>query len=127
MYNASIENRVDTKYYASAGNYAYVMDTEGHGIGPVDALMASLCACLGHYVRDFMRKEKAAYTSFNIKAEAGSSQNGRRLGDISVVIAMSGAELDERQERDLLAYVEACKIHATLKANGHIAKQLKRV
>ena len=125
MYSASIENSGDTKYHATTGTFGFVMDTDDHGVQPVDALMASLCACLGHYVRDFLNEQKAAYSSFTVEAKAGLAQDGQRLGEISALIAINGARLDDRQQSGLLTYVEKCKIYNTLSANSPIVKNLR--
>ena len=125
MYNASIENRGDSKYYASTGAFGFVMDTGGQGVSPVNALMASLCACLGHYVRDFLGEQKLAYSSFAVEAKAEAAKDGPRLGDISIVISLSGAQLDAPRQSALLTYVERCIIFNTLSANSRIVKTLE--
>jgi len=125
VYSASIENRGDSKYHASTGASGFVMDTAGQGVSPVDALMASLCACLGHYVRDYLREQQVDYSSFAVAAEAEAVEKGARLGDIAVVIALEGARLDAPRRRDLLAAVERCIIFKTLSANSRIVKTLE--
>lgn len=125
MYSASIENRGDSKYHASTGPFGFVMDTDGQGVSPVNALMASLCACLGHYVRDYLREQKVAYASFTVAAKAEAAQPGPRLGDISVVIALKGAELDAPRQSALLTSVERCIIFNTLSTNSRIVKTLE--
>jgi uncharacterized OsmC-like protein len=125
VYSASIDNRGDSKYHASTGAFGFVMDTDGQGVSPAGALLASLCACLGHYVRDFLGEQKLAYSSFAVMAKAEAAEDGPRLGEISVVIALRGAELDALRQSALLTYVERCMIFNTLSANSRIVKTLQ--
>jgi len=124
MYSAIVDNFSDSSFHARSGDFGFVMDIEGHGINPINALMASLGACLGHYVRDYLRKENLDYRRFSVQASAGASQDGLRLGDIAVVIETSGISLTEKQKAELLRSVEVCKIHNTLIANSKISKVL---
>jgi uncharacterized OsmC-like protein len=122
MYSSIVENTGDTSYRATIGDYGFTMDTAGRGINPVDGLVATLCACLGHYVRDFMHDRRLAYSRFTVEAKADATADGLRLGDVTVVVAISGANLDEQQKADLLGYLDRCKIHNTLRANSQITK-----
>ncbi len=115
MYRASIVNVGDSKYYASTKDASFVLDTEGRGANPVDALLASLCACIGHYVRDYLREQRIAYRGFTIESEAGISADKSKLSEIRLWIALEDALLDEPQRSALLTYVERCKVHGTLK------------
>ncbi len=127
MYRAMVENKGDSKYYATATDHHFVMDTEGQGAGPVDVLLASLCACLGHYVREYAREHEIAYDAFTVTAESNLAQDGTRLSDIGVSIDLRDARLAEQQQAELLKYIERCKIRNTLKANSDIIASLAAV
>ena len=120
MYRASTENKGDSKHYATTKNHHFMMDTAGQASNPVDALLASLCACLGHNVRDYLREKKHTYNAFTISASAEPTEDQKRLSDINVSIDLKDTQLDEHQRDELLKYVERCKVYNTLKANSRI-------
>jgi uncharacterized OsmC-like protein len=119
-YRASTENRGDSKHYATTRHGSFLMDTEGQGAHPVDTLLASLCACLGHYVRDYLRDHRLAGSGFSITADAGLADDKVRLGDIHVVIDVKGEGLAGDHRSDLLRFVTQCKVYNSLKANSKI-------
>jgi uncharacterized OsmC-like protein len=120
MYRASIENRGDSKHYATTRHGSFVIDTEGQGANPIDTLLASLCGCLGHQARDYMREQGIASNGFSIMAEAELTENKARLSDIKVCMDLKNTRLDEQRKSELLKYLERCKIHNTLKSNSAI-------
>src|SRR5512143_27905 len=65
MYKASIENKGDSKYYVTTRHAGFVLDTEGNGANPIDTLLASLCGCIGHYVRDYLVDQQIAHSGFS--------------------------------------------------------------
>jgi uncharacterized OsmC-like protein len=115
MYRASIENRGDTQYHATTKDSAFVLDTAGHGANPVDALLASLGACVGHYLRDYLRNEGIAYRGFTVDAEATATADQKKLARITLWIDLRDTEIGEQQRAALLAFVERCKIHGTVR------------
>jgi uncharacterized OsmC-like protein len=120
MYRASIENRGDSKHYVTTRHATFVMDTEGQGSNPIDTLLASLCGCIGHRARDYMREQGIASLGFTVTAEADLAKDKTRLGDISLLMDMKGTQLNQQQRSELLKYVERCKIHNSLKSNSSI-------
>jgi uncharacterized OsmC-like protein len=120
MYSAAITNKGDSRHYASTKDYNFVIDTEGKGAHPIDTLLASLCGCIGHYVRDYMRERRIACEGFTVTAEAEAARDKLRLSDIRVSIDLKGTPLDGHSKVELLKYVEHCKVHNTLKANSSI-------
>jgi len=120
MYRASIENRGDSRYHVTTRNGSFVLDTEGGGPNPVDTLVAALCGCIGHYVRDYLRERGVPCDRFTVAGEAANAPDKTRLSRIDVRIDL-GRALDEPQRTELLAYVERCKVHNTLKAACPIA------
>lgn len=124
MFKASIENRGDSRYYATTRHSAFVLDTEGNGANPVDTLLASLCGCLGHYVRDYLVGQQISYCDFAINAEAKVAPDKAGLDEINVLIDLKGVELTDRQSGELLRFVENCKINKILKVNPGVAISL---
>jgi uncharacterized OsmC-like protein len=124
MYRAKVENWGESSFQAEIGEHGFMMDVEGRGIGPVEALLASLCACVGHHVRNFLRQKVAEPVRFTIQASADSTADGSRLGDIDLRIELEPNRLDPHLNDALLAVAGKCKIHNTLKANSTINKTL---
>jgi len=110
MYKAIVENKGDSKYYASTRHSGFVLDTEGKESNPIDALLASLCACMGHYVRDYLADQRISHNGFSLEAKAGVTPDKTRLAPIDVQIKVKDAKLDDRQISELLKSVEVCKI-----------------
>ena len=115
-YSASVENKGDSTYQATTRHSSFLMGTAGRGANPIDTFLASLCACLGHYARDYLRDQQTAADGFTVKAGATATPDGMRLAEIDVQIVVAGARLDERQRAELAATADRCKIHNTLKA-----------
>ncbi len=116
MYAVTIENRGDARYHATSRGYGFVIGPEGAGANPGDTLLAALCGCIGHYVRQFLKERGLASDGFALSAEAESTPDESRLARIDVRIDLAGTSLDEAGRKDLLAVAERCKIHNTLKA-----------
>lgn len=114
MYKATVENRGEAKYYATTRHASFVLGTEGDGASPIDALLAALCSCMGHYVRDYLLEQQLAPSGFTIVAEAGVTPDKSRLTEIRVRIDLQGIRLDEQQQTALLAIIENCKVHRLL-------------
>ena len=124
MYKASIENRGDSRSYVTTRHASFVMDTEGNGANPVDTLLASLCGCLGHYVRDYLNDQRISYRDFAINAEAKSTPDKSRLDTINVIIHLGDVVLTDQQSGELLGFLDNCKVHKILKINPGVAISL---
>jgi uncharacterized OsmC-like protein len=124
MYKASIENRGDSRHYAQTRYADFVLDTEGDGANPVDTLLASLCGCLGHYVRDYLVEHRILHSGFTINSEVKVTPDKAQLDKIDVRINLKDVVLTERQAGELLKFVENCKVHSILKANPGVAISL---
>jgi uncharacterized OsmC-like protein len=116
MYAVTIENRGDAKYHATSRGYEFVLGPQGAGANPGDTLLAALCGCIAHYVRQYFRERGIRSDGFGIQAEAESTPDESRLSRIEVRIDLRGTPLDDAGRAELLAYAERCKIHNTLKA-----------
>ena len=124
MYKASIENRGDSRSYASTQHASFVLDTEGNGANPVDTLLASLCGCLGHYVRDYLVEHRISHRGFTINSEAKVTSDKTQLDKINVLINLKDVVLTDQQAGELLKFVENCKVHNILKVNPGVAISL---
>jgi uncharacterized OsmC-like protein len=124
MYKAVLENRGDSKYFATTRHSTFVLDTEGNGANPVDTLLASLGGCLGHYVRDYLNEHTIAHNGFAIEANAGVTEDRSRLAEISVSIDLKDVALDERHAAALLDYIKVCKVYKILTENPGVAVSL---
>ncbi|NVN99495.1 MAG: OsmC family protein [Geobacteraceae bacterium] len=121
MYKASIENRGDTKSYVTTRHSSFVLDTGGDGANPIDTFLASLCGCLGHYVRDYLVDLHLGQSGFSIDAEAAIAPGTASLAEIRVRIDLGELKLDSWQRADLLKFVENCKIHKIVKDNPGVS------
>ncbi len=115
MYSVSVENYGDMKFHATARDGGFVMAVNGGGANPVETLLAGLCGCVGHYVRDFLDERKAACKSFTVKGEARQTQDRTRLDGIDLFLDLKGMRFGDEEEEALLKCVEKCKLHNTLK------------
>ena len=118
MYQAKISCKGDRKYHATTSDSHFDMGVGGPN--PVDTCLASLCACLGHYVGDFLHKEKIGFTEYTVGADSELTDDKSRLADIHVAVEVKDASLDETQKAGLLNYITKCYIYQTLKANSKI-------
>ncbi len=116
MYAVTIENGGDARFHATSRGYGFVIGPQGTGANPGDTLLAALCGCIGHYVRQFLKERGLASNGFTLSAEAESTPDESRLARIDVRIDLGHTSLDEAGRRDLLAAAQRCKIHNTLKA-----------
>ena len=124
MYKASVENKGDSKYYATTRHAGFVLDTEGNGANPIDTLLAALCSCMGHYVRDYLVDRQIRQSGFSIAAEAGVTPDKARLAEITVRIDLKDAKLDARQAAEMLKAIESCKVHKILQGNPGVTVSL---
>lgn len=126
MYKASVENWGDSRFLATTRHSSFAMDTQGKGANPVDTLLAALGACLGHYVHDFLRQRAIPNAGFTVTAEAAGTPDASKLAAISVRIDLGETALGAARESELLAFIEQCKVHGTLRQGCPIEVALRR-
>jgi uncharacterized OsmC-like protein len=126
MYQALVENLGDTKYHAKTRHGSFIMDTSAEASNPVDALLASLCACVGHYVHDYQRDRGFPPAAFTVRAEASATPDGSRLAAIAVSIDLRDIVLRPSQVAELMAVIEKCKVLGTLRRGCPIEVTLQR-
>lgn len=116
MYAVTMENEGDARYHATSRGYEFVLGPQGAGANPGDTVLAGLCACVGHYVRQFLQERRLAARGFTLQAEAEATPDESRLASIAVWIDLGDSPLDEAGRAQLLLAATRCKIHNTLKA-----------
>jgi len=114
MFKASIENKGDSMSYATTRHSSFVLDTKGKGANPVDTLLASLCGCVGHYVRDYLVDHQITHNGFYISADAGYTPE-KTLDKIKVSIDLKAVKLNNEQEKGMFKFIENCPVHNILK------------
>lgn len=112
MYTATVENNGSQQYRATSRGYEFVMGL--NGANPIETLLAGLCACVAHHVRDRMIERKIAFTAFAMKAEAERTEDGLALAKIGVSIEVWGVPLSAAEGDDLVAQAKECPLYNTL-------------
>jgi uncharacterized OsmC-like protein len=120
MYSVSIENNGDMKFYATTQDFSFVMGVNGGGANPVDTMLAGLCGCVGHYVRDFLTEKNVSCDSFTLRSEASPTPDQSRLSEIDLFLDLKGVTVRKEEEEALLRHIGKCKVHNTLKAGCDI-------
>jgi uncharacterized OsmC-like protein len=119
MYQASIVSAGDYRYHARTRDSRSKMGKDGNNT--VDALLATLCACLGHYVGDFLHQETIQFTEYTVSANSELAEDRPRLADIHVTVEVKNAVLSEKAKAAMLEFIESqCLICGTLKANSKV-------
>lgn len=124
MFTASIRNNGDSKYYAATRDYTFDISTEGQGAHPIDTVLAGLCGCAGHFVRDYLHGEAIPYKEVTVKAEAELAENPNRISAISLQIGISGAPVIGQHEEKLLKFIQNCPVYGTLSRSSVITCSL---
>ena len=114
MYQASVENRGDSRYYATTPNSSLVLDTNGQGPNPIDTMLASLAACVAHHILYWLRDRNINNPGFTVAASGELSEDRLRLSAISVVAGIGHIARDSEQRRELMEYIQRCPIYGTL-------------
>jgi len=115
MYQASAENWGDTRFIATTRHSCFVMDTQGKGANPVDTLLAALCSCMGHHVREYFVAKGSPRAAFLVSAGSDTAREAPKLSGISVQIGVSPIRLSPPEQAELLAEVQKCKVYGTLR------------
>jgi uncharacterized OsmC-like protein len=113
MHRASVHNEGDRQYRASTKGGDFLMG-EG-GVGPIDALLASLCACVAHHLRDHLAQQGGTCPRLTVTADAGLAPDKLALATIAVRVEVAGRSLSDAQQADLLRQAGRCPIYNTLK------------
>ncbi len=118
MYSASIENNGNRQYRASTKGYGFLMGQEG--ANPIDVLLASLCACVGHHFRDHMVAQTWVFSLMTVTANAELAADKLALARIAVSVDVQGAQMTEAQKSELLRQASRCPIYNSLSKGADI-------
>lgn len=121
MYEAKITSNGNERYHAITRHAEFDMATNGTGASPTDVLLASLCACVGHYVGAFLAQQKVPAVDYEVSADAELTEERSRLAEIHVTLDVRNAALSEAAQSELLRFITQCQIHNTLKSNSRIS------
>ena len=125
MYKVEITHNQDLAFTAKVGQSDFVIDAQGQGLTPLDALLAGLGSCIGVYIRKYAQGSKLDLKNFKIVVSAQlSGQTPLAFKQINVDIDLKGSGLDERRQKALLEFIKHCPAHNTLKGNPEIGFQL---
>jgi uncharacterized OsmC-like protein len=112
MYTALVENNGSQQYRATSRGYEFVMGQSG--ANPIETLLAGLCACVAHHVRDRLIERKIVFTKFAIKADAELTEDGLAIAIIGISIDVSCGALTAAQGDDLIEQSRHCPLYNTL-------------
>lgn len=115
MYQASAENWGDSRFVVTTRHSSLVMDTQGKGANPVDALLGSLCSCMGHYVHDHFLAKGTPLSTFCISADCDTPRDASKIQAILVRIDLGPLRLAQAEQAALLADIAKCKVFGTLR------------
>ncbi len=120
MYQAKIVSTGDDRYHATTSHGRFDMASDRTSSTPTEALLASLCACLGHYVADYLHQQQIQFSTYSVSAESDLAADRSRLGDIHVAVTVADIAMDEATKAAMLQYVTRCHIYGTLRANSAV-------
>ena len=125
MYKVEITHNQDLAFTAKVGRSEFIIDAQGQGLTPLDALLAGLGSCIGVYIRKYAQGAKLDLKNFKINVTAQlCSQSPFSFKLINVQIDLKDSGLDERRQRALLEFIKHCPAHNTLKGNPVIEVKL---
>lgn len=112
MYSASIENNGNRQYRASTKGYGFLIGQDG--ANAIDTLLASLCACVAHHIRDHLVEQQWAYSLMTVTANAELAADKLALARIAVSVDVQGGQMTEAQKGELLQQAKRCPIYNSL-------------
>jgi uncharacterized OsmC-like protein len=118
MYKVEITHNRDLAFTAKVGQSEFIIDAQGQGLTPLDALLTGLGSCIGVYIRKYAQGSKLELKNFKINVTAQlCSQSPFSFKLINVQIDLKDSGLDERRQKALLEFIKNCPAHNTLKGN----------
>lgn len=126
MYSVKISNHRDSTFEVKSKDYEFTIDTEGKGVTPPDALLASLGSCIGVYIRKYCSGTNLDIKEFEISVNGELSKDKPiSFRKIFISIDLKGLALDELRKKSLLRFAMNCPIHNTIKGNPNIDVEMK--
>lgn len=125
MYRVDIVNAGGHSFRAKSKDYEFLIDTQGNGITPLDALLASLGTCIGVYLRKYAEGSGLALPEFRIGVQAElSKEKPVCFRKIEVEIGLNNAVIEERRLKAIKEFIKNCPVHHTLKQAPEIVIKL---
>lgn len=116
MYRAEVENTGTTKFRIKSDNYEFAIDSKGDGCSPPGALLAALGSCVGVYLRKYADGAKMELPGFTVTVEGDLTGPAPfNFKAIDVRIDLKGTVIDDRKKKAILAFIQNCPVHNTLK------------
>jgi uncharacterized OsmC-like protein len=120
MYKVEVVHKQDLVFTTKAGTSEFIIDAQGQGLTPLDALLAGLGSCIGVYIRKYAQGSKLDLKNFKVNVSAQLTPEPFSFKHIDVQIELKECGLDERRQRALLEFIKNCPAHNTLKGNPEI-------
>ncbi len=125
MYKVEVTHNQNLAFTAKVGVGEFIIDAQGQGVTPLDALLAGLGSCIGVYICKYAQGAKLDLKNFKVNVSAGlCSQAPFYFKLINVQIDLKDCALDDRRQRALLEFIKNCPAHNTLKGNPVIEFKL---
>lgn len=117
MYKVEVLNDGGSAFMAKTKDCEFVIDTNGSGVTPPDALLASLGSCVGVYIRKYADGAKINVGNFKVTVESDLGKEAPfRFKTIKVNVELGTLALDDRRKKALLDFIKNCPVHNTLKS-----------
>jgi putative redox protein len=121
LYKVDITNSGTSQFNVKSKDYSFIIDTQGQGVTPPDALLASLGSCIGVYLKKYLDNGKMAYSGFSISVEAEFRKDAPVGFDIiKILVDVRGAEIEDRRRQAIMDFIRNCPVHNTLELKPDI-------
>ena len=125
MYKVQVRHNQALAFTVRTNESEFIIDAQGKGLTPLDALLAGLGSCVGVYICKYAQGAKLNLVDFKVDVSAQLSSDAPfSFRTISVEIDLKNSGLDERRQKALLEFVKHCPAHNTLKGNPEIEFKL---
>jgi uncharacterized OsmC-like protein len=119
-FQATVENRGGAQYFVTTRDAPFTLSTDGHGVSPIDGLLASLAGCVGRHTVAWLAAKEMANPGFTVSASGVLADDRRRLSSISIAIDLGKIPNDAGQRAELLEFAQECPIYGTLRVGCKI-------
>lgn len=125
MYKVQVTHNQNLAFTVKANESEFIIDANGKGLTPLDALLSGLGSCIGVYICKYAQGAKLNLENFQVNVSAQlSSESPFSFRKINVDIDLRNPELDERRQKALFEFIKHCPAHNTLKGNPEIEFKL---
>jgi len=115
MYKVEINNNGDSVMKVKSEDGEFAIDTEGKGISPSSALLASLGSCIGVYIQKYAKGTNIELKGFRVNVNAEfSKEKPICFKTINVSFSLKDTVINEKKMKALLRFVHNCPVHNTL-------------